>query len=53
MEEEKIPENKMTIKRPKESDIMRMTAHQYEKKINELLEKIDIFLRLTLVFDFP
>ena len=26
----------------KDTGIMRMTAHQYEKKINELLEKIDI-----------
>ena len=52
MEEEKIPENKMTIKRPKESDIMRMTAHQYEKKINELLEKIDILeSRLLLLYN--
>ena len=52
MEEEKIPENKMTLKRPKESDIMRMTAHQYEKKINELLEKIDILeSRLLLLYN--
>ena len=52
MEEEKIPENKMTIKRPKELDIMRMTAHQYEKKINELLEKIDILeSRLLLLYN--
>ena len=41
MEEEKISENKI-IKRSKEPGIMRMTAHEYEKKINELLEKIDI-----------
>ena len=52
MEEEKIPENIITIKRPKESDIMRMTAHQYEKKINELLEKIDILQsRLLLLYN--
>ena len=52
MEEEKIPENIITIKRPKESDIMRMTAHQYEKKINELLEKIDILeSRLLLLYN--
>ena len=41
MEEEKISENKI-IQKSKEPGIMRMTAHQYEKKINELLEKIDI-----------
>lgn len=41
MEEEKIPENKI-INKMKDTGIMRMTAHQYEKKINELLEKIDI-----------
>ena len=41
MEEEKISVNKMS-KKSKEPGIMRMTAHEYEKKINELLEKIDI-----------
>ena len=41
MEEEKIQENKF-IKKSNDTGIMRMTAHQYEKKINELLEKIEI-----------
>ena len=41
MEEEKIVENNI-IKNSKEPGILRMTAHQYEKKINELLEKIEI-----------
>ena len=41
MEEEKISEKKVS-KNSKEQGIMRMTAHEYEKKINELLEKIDI-----------
>ena len=41
MEEEKVSGNKI-IKKSQEQGIMRMTAHQYEKKINELLEKIDI-----------
>ena len=42
IEEEKIPEQNIIFKRPKDSGIMRMTAHQYEQKIHELLEKIDI-----------
>ncbi len=41
MEEEKKTENKI-INKMKDTGIMRMTAHQYEKKINELLEKIDM-----------
>ena len=41
MEEEKVSENKIN-KKIQDSGIMRMTAHQYEKKINELLEKIEI-----------
>ena len=41
MEEEKVSSN-INPKKIQDSDIMRMTAHQYEKKINELLEKIEI-----------
>ena len=37
------------MKKPKEPGIMRMTAHQYEKKINELLEKIDILESRLLI----
>ena len=48
MEEEKISENNQ-MKKPKEPGIMRMTAHQYEKKINELLEKIDILESRLLI----
>ena len=36
---EKMPTQKIIIKN---NEILRMDAHQYEKKINELLETIDI-----------
>ena len=40
MEEEKIPEQNIIFKRPKDSGIMRMTAHQYEQKIHDLQEDV-------------